>query len=217
MRKDILTNAVVFVIGLTTGAVINDMILRKKYQKRADDEINKVLNDVQRLGINKEPEVRTWFASEKTDEPTQDEVQSAVAENHYISNDEEPKTAGDLYMKEVEEASKENEAYMNDFNKKYKGKIKAITQEDWDSDFYETDYDREELYYFPNEDILADENSNTLEEKAYLSDFLDRYGFKTNPDPDEVVYIRNGILEKEFKVNKVLDCTKEDYLGPEPD
>ncbi len=107
--------------------------------------------------------------------------------------------------REAEEALEQSERYKAE----HKGKIELMTSDEWDTDFPMTDYEREDLYYFTESDILTDENGSHLNEKEFIGPKVRQVGWMQSPD--ECIYIRNHPKEKEFRVFKER-CSVEDWF-----
>lgn len=227
MNKQMVVCAVISgAIGATVGAIVTDYILKKKYQKKADDEINKALDEINTAleKVHKKPEEEEQKPEQK-EAPKKTETEETfdyrkyanqmVRDEGYISDDEDEDEEEDA-DEELFRKGEELDAVMKAFKEKHAGKIEVITLDDWDTDFPEVDYDREELYYFTDGGVLTDELGKLCDEKIFCDDKLDKYGFKTNGNAEEKVYLRNNPLEKMFLINKVTDCDREGYFGNYP-
>ena len=114
----------------------------------------------------------------------------------------------ETYEERLERESEEMVESMEEYKKAHKGKIDLMTQEEWDSDFPEADYEREDLYYFTEDDVLTNEDGDQLDKEEYLGKKVGQIGWYKNPDNE--IYIRNHPKEKEYRVLKER-CSVEDW------
>jgi hypothetical protein len=128
----------------------------------------------------------TYDTGEGDGEPEEDEIDESEFEETYEERIE----------RESEEALEHSERYKRD----HKGKIELMTQDDWDTDFPENDYEREDLYYFTDSDILTDEDGHQLDENEFIGPKVRQVGWMQSPD--ENIYVRNHPKEKEYRICK---------------
>lgn len=122
--------------------------------------------------------------------------------------DDEDEYEDDLNMEDYEETYEEmlerqSEEYMEhaeQYRREHKGKIELMQSDEWDTDFPETDYEHQDLYYFTEDDKLTDEDGNVLDEEEYIGPKVRQVGWMRSPD--DVIYIRNHPKEKEYRVFK---------------
>ena len=84
-----------------------------------------------------------------------------------------------------------------------------MQSDEWDTDFPETDYEREDLYYFTGSDILTNEDGEKLDENETIGPKVRQVGWMQSPD--DVIYVRNHPQEKEYRIFKER-CTVEDWF-----
>lgn len=122
--------------------------------------------------------------------------------------DDEDELDDDLNMEDYEETYEEmlerqSEEYIEhaeQYRREHKGKIELMQSDEWDTDFPETDYEHQDLYYFTEDDKLTDEDGNVLDEEEYIGPKVRQVGWMRSPD--DVIYIRNHPKEKEYRVFK---------------
>ena len=122
--------------------------------------------------------------------------------------DDEDDFEDDLNMEDYEETYEEmlerqSEEYIEhaeQYRREHKGKIELMQSDEWDTDFPETDYEHQDLYYFTEDDKLTDEDGNVLDEEEYIGPKVRQVGWMRSPD--DVIYIRNHPKEKEYRVFK---------------
>lgn len=122
--------------------------------------------------------------------------------------DDEDEFDDDLNMEDYEETYEEmlerqSEEYIEhaeQYRREHKGKIELMQSDEWDTDFPETDYEHQDLYYFTEDDKLTDEDGNVLDEEEYIGPKVRQVGWMRSPD--DVIYIRNHPKEKEYRVFK---------------
>lgn len=85
--------------------------------------------------------------------------------------------------------------------KKNKGKIIPISKEDWDAGELDSgDFDRQELYYFTEDNKLTDEDGNYVDEMECMGPKPRQFGWMANSE--QTIYIRNYPKMTEYKVWK---------------
>lgn len=122
--------------------------------------------------------------------------------------DDEDELEDDINMEDYEETYEEmlerqSEEYIEhaeQYRREHKGKIELMQSDEWDTDFPETDYEHQDLYYFTEDDKLTDEDGNVLDEEEYIGPKVRQVGWMRSPD--DVIYIRNHPKEKEYRVFK---------------
>lgn len=122
--------------------------------------------------------------------------------------DDEDELDDDLNMEDYEETYEEmlerqSEEYIEhaeQYRREHKGKIELMQSDEWDTDFPETDYEHQDLYYFTEDDKLTDEDGNVLDEEEYIGPKVRQVGWMRSPD--DVIYIRNHPKKKEYRVFK---------------
>lgn len=130
----------------------------------------------------------------------------------------------------VEEDPEDDRRKIEEWREAHKDVIEVIDEEEfsYENDFPQDDFDREELFYFPDEYLLTDEDGNDLEPiSAYCGKIIDRYSRELLPrlvygsesvsnDAHFInVYIRNYPLEKKFKVRIPVRWYQDLELGKE--
>lgn len=113
------------------------------------------------------------------------------------------------YEERLERENRELAERAENYKKEHKGKIELMPASEWDTDYPETDYEREDLYYFTESDILTDENGNQLDEMEYLGPKVRQVGWFQSPE--ENIYVRNHPKLKEFRVFKE-HCSAQDWF-----
>ena len=169
------------------------------------------------VGINyteytKELKYKQESQSPPEDEPEEDDVD----ENNYIPGEEDfeedemdESRFEETYEERLERESEEALEHSERYKREHKGKIELMTSDEWDTDYPETDYEREDLYYFTESDILTDEDGHQLDENEFIGPKVRQVGWMQSPD--ENIYVRNHPKEKEYRVFKE-HCTVEDWF-----
>lgn len=162
------------------------------------------------VGINyteyvKELKYKQETQSPPEDDPEEDGDETDISEEDEIDMSQFEETYEERIEREYEETLEHAERYRRD----HKGKIELMTQDDWDTDFPENDYEREDLYYFTESDILTDEDGHQLDEEEYISNKVRQVGWMQSPD--ENIYVRNHPKEKEYRIFKE-QCSVEDWF-----
>ncbi len=166
------------------------------------------------VGINYTEFVKDLQYKQETQSPPEDEPEYDTYE---ISDGEEESIEDQMNMEDFEETyeerlereSEEALEHSERYKREHKGKIELMTEDDWNTDFPETDYDREDLYYFVDSDILTDEDGNQLPENETIGPKVRQVGWMQSPD--ENIYVRNHPQEKEYRIFKE-HCAVEDWF-----
>ena len=160
-------------------------------------------------GVNYRQYVKKLKYAEETEHPTDEYDENDISEELTEEEDEALREeCTETYEERLERESEEMVESMEEYKKAHKGKIDLMTQEEWDSDFPEADYEREDLYYFTEDDVLTNEDGDQLDKEEYLGKKVGQIGWYKNPDNE--IYIRKHPKEKEYRVLKEL-CSVEDW------
>lgn len=140
-------------------------------------------------------------------------VNQVIVDNGYTDPADIESVLEDPDNEETYEEREEREALeetlaMAEYRSKNKGKIAPMTKEEWESDFQENLYDKQDLYYFVGDDVLTDEDGNHLDEEEYIGVKPRQFGWMANDE--EKIYIRNHPKETDYQVWKEK-CSSEDW------
>lgn len=165
-------------------------------------------------GINYRQFVQKLGYKQETEHPTDDEPgDNDISENLTEEEEEELKEeCEETYEERLEREAQEDAESAEEYKKEHEGKIELMSEDEWDTDFPETDYDREDLYYFTDSDIITDEDGHQVDENEYIGPTVRQVGWMAPTSLDEVIYIRNHPKEKEFRLFKER-CTVEDWFA----
>ena len=162
------------------------------------------------VGINYTKYVKDLQYKQETQVPPEDDPE----DENDIPEDEEPdeeidmERYGETFEERLERENEEALEHSERYRREHKGKIELMTSDEWDTDFAENDYEREDLYYFTEDDILTTESGTRLDENETIGPKPRRVGWMQSPD--ENIYVRNHIQEKEYRVFKE-HCSAEDW------
>lgn len=163
------------------------------------------------IGINYTEYVKELKYKQETQSPPEDEPEDEEDENLEESEDEiDESEFEETYEERVEREYEETLEHSERYKREHKGKIELMTQDDWDTDYPENDYEREDLYYFTESDILTDEDGNQLPENETIGPKVRQVGWMQSPD--ENIYVRNHPKEKEYRIFKER-CAVEDWFN----
>ncbi len=137
--------------------------------------------------------------------PTDDDPDNPEEEPELPDEEDYEESFEERQERESEEYQEQAEEYKHE----HAGKIELMMLDDWDTDFPETDYERADLYYFTESDIITDEDGNALDEEEYIGTKPRQVGWMRSPD--DVIYIRNHPKEFEYRVFKER-CSVEDWF-----
>ena len=165
------------------------------------------------VGINYTEFVKDLQYKQETQSPPEDEPEDEETdipdEEESIEDQMRMEDFEETYEERLERESEEALEHSERYKREHKGKIELMTEDDWDTDFPETDYEREDLYYFTESDILTDEDGNQLPENETIGPKVRQVGWMQSPD--ENIYVRNHPKEKEYRVFKER-CAVEDWF-----
>ena len=167
-------------------------------------------------GINYRQYVEKLKYKQETEHPTDDEPETEETEEEIseeLTEEEDEKLreeCEETYEERIEREAQEAAEAMDDYKKEHEGKIELMHEDEWDTDFPETDYVHEDLYYFTESDILTDEDGNKVDENEYIGPKVRQVGWMRSPD--DVIYVRNHPKETEYRVFK-QKCTIEDWFA----
>lgn len=160
------------------------------------------------VGVNYTEYVKDLKYKQETQSPSEDDIYDTgegEEEEDLLNMEDYTETYEERLEREAEEALEHSENY----KREHKGKIELMTSDEWDTDYPETDYEREDLYYFTESDILTDEDGHQLPEAETIGTKVRQVGWMQSPD--EVIYVRNHPQEKEYRIFKER-CTVEDWF-----
>lgn len=158
------------------------------------------------VGINYTAYVKDLKYKQETQSPPDDDPDDESEEDEDMDMTQYEETYEERLERESQEVLEHSERY----KREHKGKIELMTEDEWDTDFPETDYEREDLYYFTESDILTDEDGNQLPENETIGPKVRQVGWMQSPD--ENIYVRNHPQEKEYRIFKER-CSVEDWFA----
>ncbi len=159
------------------------------------------------VGINYTAYVKDLKYKQETQSPPDDDPDDPDDESE--EDDIDMEDYEETYEERLERESQEVLEHSERYKKEHKGKIELMTEDEWNTDFPETDYEREDLYYFTESDILTDEDGHQLDEIETIGPKVRQVGWMQSPD--ENIYVRNHPHEKEYRIFKER-CTVEDWF-----
>lgn len=127
-------------------------------------------------------------------------VQKIVQENGYSDAVVEDPDNEETYEEREEREALERSQAISEYKEKNKGKIVPMPEEEWDTDFPETDYERADLHYFQGDDKMTDDDGTYISEEEYIGKKPRQFGWMHNDE--ERIYIRNHPKEMEYQVWK---------------
>ena len=184
--------------------------LEEKFLGTAYKEIfkpAKIANKPGTTGINYRQYVKDLKYKQETQSPPEDDPEDEgkdIPEEELNMEDYE-----ETFEEKMEREARENLEEVEEYKREHAGQIDIMDEEDWNTDFPEADYEREDLYYFVSSDVLTDEDGNVKDEKETIGPRVRQMGWMNNSD--EVIYIRNHPKEMEYRVFK-QKCAVEDWF-----
>ena len=213
-KKNIIFCAIAFAAGVvtgTTGTIIVKHVQGKKEKKPARTA-PLLKKDLKKNETPETPvqETKEEPASEAQVLARENEIaQEIIHDEGYAAENEHPEDddPDEEKYRTLLKAKEQRETYVN----AHKGKIEMMREEEWDTDFPEEDYSHQELWYFPDEDVLTDEDGNLVEPIVdYVGNIFDKTNFKNNDW--ERIYIRNHPKEEDYYIHKETTMSREDFF-----
>lgn len=210
-KKNIIFAVVGFVTGTAAGIggtiAVQKLKARKNPSERKHPLLTRDLPKEEKEEA-KEEEVGPKIV-DHVDLTEKKEAEAIIEEEGYGAEYEHPEDDDpehEAYMEQLR-SRKAREDYVN----AHKGKIELMTEDEWDTDFPEEDYSHAELWYFPDEDVLTDEDGNIVEPiEEYVGELFDKLRFKTNDW--ERMYVRNHPREEDYYIHKETRMSREDFF-----
>jgi hypothetical protein len=208
-----------FLVGAATGAFATYQFLDKKYEERADEEIESI-----REFANKRIKEAENRANDNIDydQPTVIKRRTK-ADNNYehthtdynsIYKSKEPLSSVAERLHRVPDPV-ETQRPTDDEPKPVDGDGNIlpyiISMEDY-SDTHEN-FDKLNLTYYDEDDTLADENEEIVTDVEATIGFDSLSCFGENDDDKDTIYVRNERLGADFEVNQVHQSYSEMVLG----
>ena len=192
----------IFAAGLGIGAAGTFFLVKKHYEKVADEEIEAMREHY----IHKSEE---RVEEEPVEAPTRPQKPSLEElRKRYVSEDEESTEA---YFEHPEDSDEDEEDYADGYSKEELDSIGVDQQEDYErrkklapqlisvDEFGELpNFDTAELLYYEEDDRLTDEDDNDIEDPIAL------LGTATDHIDEEDVFVRNFRLATDYHIHKVM-------------
>lgn len=205
-KKNIIFAAIGFVGGVAAG-IISVHIYNRIKDRKTDDNLEPVvlsdLSDEDREKFEPRKRDKKSNADEHAEYNHILEEEGYAAESEYPEDDDPDE---EIYQKQLESRRKREE-----YVKSHEGKIEMMKDDEWDTDFPEDDYGQAELWYFPDEDVLTDEDGNVLDNITdYVGELFEKTRFRTNDW--EQIKIRNHPMEMKYYIHKETRMTREEFF-----
>ena len=164
------------------------------------------------VGINYTKYVKDLQYKQETQSPPEDEPEDEendISEEESNEDEIDMKEYEETYEERMERLQKSSKEQAEEYKREHKGKIELMPEDEWDTDFPENDYDREDIYYFTEDDVLTNESGELLDELETIGPKVRQVGWMQSPD--ENIYVRNHAQEKEYRVFKER-CSAKDWF-----
>lgn len=175
MYNSALRNLLVFTVGAALGSAVTWKVLKEKYARIAQDEID----SVKEVYSRKKPDEEVKDISEETsEEVTDEETKRGPSYKEYVEQTKR-------YTTSDSKGEEEDKQYMN--------KPYVIPPEEFD----ELDYETVSLTYYADE-VLADEDDNIIED---IDDIIGSESLETfGQYEDDSVFVRNDELMCDYEI-----------------
>ena len=173
-------NTVIFAVGAAVGSAVTWKLVKDKYEKLAQEEIDSV---------------KEVFSKRKSETESQDETEEPEAGKDVMSKDSTIVEYADLLRKQ---------GYNNNLNKKGKEKESDEMKEPYvitPDEFVDgEEYEKITLIYYAD-NVLADEDDDLVNNvEDIIGDALSHFG----EYEEDAVYVRNEQLRAEYEILKDL-------------
>lgn len=179
MNENSIKTFMIFTIGVATGAGSAILIMKNKYEKLVQEEIDSIREVQDRKKDNSE-EKSVWVIDDEDKTIMIDYAEMAgtydggTIQDHYISEDQ---------LKEARA----------DADKPY-----IISVEDFSEEM--PHYDKETILYYEVDNTLADNNDEIIQDVSGTIGDNALESFGVDSDDEDIVYIRNGRLGIDYEV-----------------
>lgn len=176
MNKDLLIKGMIFLAGGAIGSVVTWKLVKTKYEKIANEEIDSM---------------REYYYNKK-------DIQNEEETSEEDSNEEKEMSITDI-RKKLEEMKYAAEVENEKEDEKDMGGPEVIPPEET----WEQDYPTITLTYYAEDDVLADDQDNILDDIEELVgvDFRDHFG----EYEDDCVYVKNPEMEVYYEILRVYE------------
>lgn len=220
---------VIFAAGAAIGAGVTVLIMRKKYDEKYNKLLEDAIKsdaDFKLQEVNKKlAELKAresgYIQSSGDEKPTEDKNDKKINKVKALDPN---KKAGDSklgkpnyidytsyyeakasceYPRDEYDSAEQSALYEGERanEEAHSGKRpRIVSRGEYDSPEFEH-HDRTTLYYYTEDNVLATEEDEVIEDPSTLiGDALDKFGFRNNDE--EVIYVRNYGFQTDFEVEK---------------
>lgn len=187
-----------FGVGCFVGAIGMFIGLRSYYETKAEKEIE----EMREFYLEKEKNEIDKAVAE-TNERVKNDIYKRFVSKYQPYDTVEPKRVDPAEAEHPKEEDDEDEEYMEVAPKKARSDIYEISRDECEDSGYET------LFYYYDDDTLADEDGNIVDEDEVLGDVLTASDFKDVLNKETVIFVQNGKLDAKYEVIKILDSYRE--------
>lgn len=216
-----------FVAGGITGAGVAFLFLKKKFDKRIDEELEKINSEMSKEdvayfegetevnvdGLDSDSSDESYILkkyatpkTEKIDYKTYHESKVDPAEAEHPEEEDDEENENETDPESIGVITPENENLMAGYQMTKEmayskdKKPKIITGDSFYNEY--PHFDKISLQYYFDDDILATEEDEEIDDvERVLGDTLDKYGFRNNDE--SVIYVRNLSMGTDYEVFKV--------------
>lgn len=210
-----------YFIGVAAGSGATYILLKNYYKHIADEEIASVkevaMRRASKLYSEKAEEAIKNFEKEDVEFEEDDDRELKNYTSCYTGGGEAEQVLSSLAEQEY---PKDDEPVTKKTKKKSKKAPKIIKSDDYDAD---PQYRKMTLYYYVDDEVLADEAEDTeyedMEGKKLgkysdlVGNCISKYGFDVNDET--VIFVRNEEIGVDFEIQKdfgaFADLKEEDY------
>lgn len=183
MKKELISKILLFTTGATVGSVVTWVLLKTKYEKIANEEVESV---------------REYYANKE--KPESEQLSETDIEESNIDNSEESKnTYNNIIDKNNYSIKKENEE--EEEEDMYKPEVIA-PEESW-----ECEYPTLSLVYYEGDGVLANDDNEIIDnvEELVGEDFASHFG----EYEDDSVFIKNDKMGVYYEILRDYGCYSE--------
>lgn len=207
-KRELIFAAAGVVVGGAVGFAIGYKALKKKVEKNSQEKLDR---QVQQLNDFEESlaEQYRWFTEEdeKDPAPAKKSAKERVKNHHDSAKNTFPsKDDVRKYNNVIDDVKCDDDITEEGFtvvtnSGKYR-KPKVLGKEPKDLNDPDLEFDQEELYYYMSNELLVDENGDTINETDYIGNDLRRYGFMRGNGTLDYVWVRNYDHQVDYLVHR---------------
>ena len=201
-----------FILGAVAGVIYTSKTTSKRVMELAndiaDEEVKMFVDEYLKRAAENNKEADTSEVVEEYDDETETEdLEDSAPYASYNSLGTMIKPPPQELFKDIEDEHPqepdEEEDILEENPVKYDREEQApklISQDSFDTDA--DDFEKDTLYYYQEDDVLADPDDEEVNEYEYVGECLDKFGFRNNEESE--IHVRNFEKQVDYEVIKMF-------------